>query len=171
VPAVDPGLAAAWLVRATVLPTGLLGVALVIGSGLVAGGAGALGAALGCAVVIAFFGLDLLALRSASRRFPDAPVQLALVGYLAKLVGLGVGLWLVRGSGAIDAGAFAVAALAGTVVWLIGQIRVVGRLVRLPVPPPDLPAVPDLPAAPVAPGPPAAPTPAVAVPADLAEPP
>ncbi len=127
---VPPG----WLVRATVLPTALVGAAVTAGWALVAGWPGATGAGLGTGVVVAFFGLDLLALRSASRRFPDAPVHLALLGYLAKLIGLGALLWLVRGSTAVDSAAFAVAALAGTVVWLSGQIRVVGRLVRLPAP-------------------------------------
>ncbi|MEN3359747.1 MAG: hypothetical protein V7637_3729 [Mycobacteriales bacterium] len=150
----QPALGAA---RSTVLPTVLVGVVLAVVSGVVAGWPGAVGAGLGAAVVVAFFGLDLLALRSASRRFPDAPVQLALLGYLAKLVGLGVLLWLVRDSAAIDATAFAVAAMAGTAVWLLGQIRLVGRLVRQPAPeldpagPRDAPADPAGAAAPADP--------------------
>jgi ATP synthase protein I len=115
-----------------VLPTALVGAVLTLGFALLAGWPGALGAAVGGALVVAFFGADLLALRSASRRFPDAPVQLALLGYLVKIVVLGVLLLFLRGTAAIHSGAFAVTTIACTVVWLVGQIRVVGRLVKLP---------------------------------------
>jgi ATP synthase protein I len=125
--------------RSAAVPTALTGAALTLASALLAGWPGAVGAAAGGALVVAFFGVDLLALRSASARFPDAPVQLALLGYLAKIVVLGVLLLLLRGTAAIDSTAFAATTITCTVVWLGGQIRAVGRLVTLPAPEPATP--------------------------------
>jgi ATP synthase protein I len=111
--------------RMTVLPTVLVGAGLVLVSGLAAGWPGVAGAALGTAVVVAFFGLDLLALRLSSGRIPDAPIV---------LIGLFVLLALLGDSTSIEPLAFGAAAAAGTVIWLIGQIRLVGRILALPTP-------------------------------------
>jgi ATP synthase protein I len=117
--------------RSAVVPTAAAGALLVAGSALVAGGRGALGAAAGCLLVIVFFGLDFIGLRWVGR-FPDAPIQLAILAYAAKVTGLGTLLVVFGDSPAIGRGPFAVAVFAGTAVWLIGHLRVFSRLIAAP---------------------------------------
>jgi ATP synthase protein I len=99
------------------------GALITAGSAIVDGGRGALGAAAGTALVVAFFGVDLVAWRRAARKSPDGPMRMAVFGYLVKIVGLGVLLMLLRGRTSIATGPFAVAALAGTACWLGGHLR------------------------------------------------
>jgi ATP synthase protein I len=99
------------------------GALLTIGSAIVDGGRGALGAAAGTALVVVFFGVDLVGWRRAARKSPDGPMRMAVFGYLVKIVGLGVLLMLLRGHTSIATGPFAVAALTGTACWLGGHLR------------------------------------------------
>jgi ATP synthase protein I len=120
-PVVDPP--APGILRIALPATLLAGALLTIGSAIVDGGRGALGAAAGTALVIAFFGVDLIGWRRAARKSPDGPMRMAVFGYLVKIVGLGVLLMLLRGHDSIATGPFAVAALTGTACWLGGHLR------------------------------------------------
>jgi len=126
--------AAGGMLRAAVLPTLGVGAVLVAGSAVLAGGRGALGAAVGTALVVAFFGVDFAGLRWASARFPDAPMQLAVLGYVLKVVGLGVLLAVFRGTPAIAPVPFAVSTFACAAVWLAAHITLVARLGAAPRP-------------------------------------
>jgi ATP synthase protein I len=121
-----------WVARVTVLPAVGLGVVVAALSGILAGWAGVAGAALGTAVVVAFFGLDLLALRLARSRIPDAPIVLAVFGYVFKLIGLLVLLLALGDATWLEPLAFGAAAVTGTISWLVGHIRLVGKLVAVP---------------------------------------
>jgi ATP synthase protein I len=111
------------ILRIALPATLVAGALLTVGSAIVDGGRGALGAAAGTALVVAFFGVDLIGWRRAARKSPDGPMRMAVFGYLVKIVGLGVLLVLLRGHTPIATGPFAVAALTGTVCWLGGHLR------------------------------------------------
>jgi ATP synthase protein I len=111
------------ILRAALPATLGAGALLTAGSAIVDGGRGALGAAAGTALVVVFFGVDLIGWRRAARKSPDGPMRMAVFGYLIKIVGLGVLLMLLRGHTSIATAPFAVAALTGTVCWLGGHLR------------------------------------------------
>jgi ATP synthase protein I len=111
------------ILRAALPPTLLAGALITAGAAVLDGGRGALGAALGSLLVVAFFGVDLIGWRRAARKSPDGPLRMAVFGYILKTVVLGALLLLLRGRPEIATGPFAVAALTGTVCWLGGHLR------------------------------------------------
>jgi ATP synthase protein I len=115
------------MLRGAVLPTAVAGAAATAVSAAVSGGSGAAGAAAGCLLVIAFFGVDFAALPLV-RHQSDAPLLLAVFGYVVKMLGLGVLLVAVGDHAPVGRIAFAVAVFGCTVVWLTGHVRVFGRV-------------------------------------------
>jgi ATP synthase protein I len=124
------GRAATAMLRAASGPTALTGGLLAALAALVSGTPGALGAVAGCAVVAGFFGLDLVAARVVARLGPDWPVHAAVLGYVAKVVALGVLLVVFRNTAALDRIWVAVSAIACAVVWLVAQVRAFDWLQR-----------------------------------------
>jgi ATP synthase protein I len=88
-----------------------------------AGSKGVLGAAFGLALAIAFFSATLLAVGAAGRVQPELMLPAAVVTFLFKMTVIGLLLFLLRDTTAFDREAFALALVAGTVVYLAAEIR------------------------------------------------
>jgi ATP synthase protein I len=96
-----------------------------------AGSKGVLGAAFGLALAVAFFSATLLAVGAAGRVQPDLMLPAAVVTFLFKMTVIGLLLFLLRDTTAFDRAAFALALVAGTVIYLAAEIRFAMRA-RIP---------------------------------------
>jgi ATP synthase protein I len=89
----------------------------------VAGSKGLLGAAFGLALAVAFFSATLLAVGAAGRVQPELMLPAAVLTFAFKMTVIGVLLFLLRDTEAFDREAFALALVAGTVIYLAAEIR------------------------------------------------
>jgi ATP synthase protein I len=87
------------------------------------GSKGVLGAAFGLALAIAFFSATLLAVGAAGRVQPELMLPAAVLTFTFKMVVIGLLLFLLRDTTAFDREAFALALVAGTVIYLAAEIR------------------------------------------------
>jgi ATP synthase protein I len=97
----------------------------------VAGSKGLLGAAFGLLLAVAFFSATLLAVGAAGRVQPELMLPAAVLTFAFKMVVIGLLLFLLRDTTAFDKAAFALALVAGTVVYLAAEIRFAMRA-RIP---------------------------------------
>ncbi len=88
-----------------------------------AGSKGVLGAAFGLALAIGFFSATLLAVGAAGRVQPELMLPAAVVTFAFKMTVIGLLLFLLRDTTAFDREAFALALVAGTVIYLAAEIR------------------------------------------------
>lgn len=88
-----------------------------------AGSKGVLGAAFGLALAIAFFSATLLAVGAAGRVQPELMLPAAVLTFTFKMVVIGLLLFLLRDTTAFDREAFALALVAGSVIYLAAEIR------------------------------------------------
>jgi ATP synthase protein I len=88
---------------------------------------GLLGAAFGVLLAIAFFSATLLAVGAAGRVQPELMLPAAVVTFAFKMTVIGLLLFLLRDTTAFDRASFALALVAGTVVYLAAEIRFVVR--------------------------------------------
>jgi ATP synthase protein I len=88
-----------------------------------AGSKGLLGAAFGVALAVAFFSATLLAVGAAGRVQPELMLPAAVVTFAFKMTVIGLLLYLLRNTTAFDKEAFALALVAGTVIYLAAEIR------------------------------------------------
>ncbi|MFI1537444.1 hypothetical protein [Streptomyces anandii] len=105
------------------VPTAAVGVVAVAVSGAVAGGKGALGAAVGALLAIAFMGLGLYVLQWTARTLPQLFQAMGLMLYVAQLLLLMIFLALFKGTSLFNAKAFAFSLVIATVVWMAAQAR------------------------------------------------
>ncbi|GHD90053.1 hypothetical protein [Streptomyces naganishii] len=105
------------------VPTAAVGVVAVAVSGVVAGGKGALGAAVGALLAIAFMGLGLYVLQWTARTLPQLFQAMGLMLYVAQLLLLMIFLALFKGTTLFNAKAFAFSLVVATVVWMAAQAR------------------------------------------------
>ncbi len=84
---------------------------------------GLLGAAFGLALAVAFFSATLLAVGAAGRVQPELMLPAAVVTFAFKMAVIGLLLFLLRDTAAFDRAAFALALVAGTVIYLAAEIR------------------------------------------------
>jgi ATP synthase protein I len=96
-----------------------------------AGSKGLLGAAFGLALAVAFFSATLLAVGAAGRVQPELMLPAAVITFAFKMTVIGLLLFLLRDTTAFDREAFALALVAGTVIYLAAEIRFALRA-RLP---------------------------------------
>ena len=96
-----------------------------------AGSKGLLGAAFGLAMAVASFSATLLAVGAAGRVQPELMLPAAVVTFAFKMTVIGLLLFLLRNTTAFDKGAFALALVAGTVIYLAAEIRFAMRA-RIP---------------------------------------
>ena len=87
------------------------------------GSKGLLGAAFGLALAVAFFSVTVLAVGAAGRVQPELMLPAAVVTFAFKMTVIGLLLFLLRDTTAFDREAFALALVAGTVVYLAAEIR------------------------------------------------
>jgi ATP synthase protein I len=84
---------------------------------------GLLGAAFGLALAVAFFSATLLAVGAAGRVQPELMLPAAVVTFAFKMIVIALLLFLLRDTTAFDRAWFALALVAGTVVYLAAEIR------------------------------------------------
>jgi ATP synthase protein I len=96
-----------------------------------AGSKGVLGAAFGLALAIGFFSATLLAVGAAGRVQPELMLPAAVLTFAIKMTVIGLLLFLLRDTEAFDREAFALALVAGTVIYLAAEIRFAVRA-RIP---------------------------------------
>ena len=96
-----------------------------------AGPKGLLGAAFGLLLAVAFFSATLLGVGAAGRVQPELMLPAAVIIFAFKMVVIGLLLLLFRDTTAFDKEAFALALVAGTVVYLAAEIRFAMRA-RIP---------------------------------------
>lgn len=116
------------LFRGAAIPTAITGLlavaaALLLGRGI----GGAIAAALGCLVVIGFFGMSLLVMRWTADSHPANAFGAAMVSYTIKIVALGLTFVVLRQVEAFDNEAFGLSVLACALVWLGFEVRAFTR--------------------------------------------
>lgn len=114
------------LLRGAVIPTVVVGVISLIASTWLQGSAGFVGALLAQFVVVIFFATNIGAARLTRDLDPVMTMAIAMFSYMAKVLALGVFLWLITtfvSAEACDRKAFALSAVAATFAWLGGEIR------------------------------------------------
>jgi hypothetical protein len=114
------------LLRGAALPTLVVGVASIGISTWAKGSAGLIGALLAQFVVVIFFAANLGVARLSRDLDPVMTMSLAMFSYMAKVLLLGVFLWLITSfvsADTCDRKAFALSAVAATFAWLGGEIR------------------------------------------------
>jgi ATP synthase protein I len=107
----------------TAVPTAAVGVIAVAVSGVVAGGKGALGAAVGVLLAILFMGIGLYALQWTAKTLPHLFQAMGLMLYVAQLLLLLIFVGLFKNTSLFNAKAFALALVVSTVVWMAAQAR------------------------------------------------
>jgi ATP synthase protein I len=127
---------AAGMLRGALLPTLATGAICAAVAGVAAGTDGVVGAVIGLALVVVFFGLGLLILGRSVRLEPVLVLLVALGLYAAKVVLIGGSLLLIDASGLLDgiadSMALGVTAILCTLAWTTGQIVGAARS-RLPL--------------------------------------
>jgi hypothetical protein len=102
------------------------------------GKSGAIGAALAAVTVLVFFSINLLVARISRNLDPMVTMALAMFSYFAKVIFMGVFLFLVTKyteRSMVDRESFAICAILITMAWLFGEVRSFFKLkVQLPLP-------------------------------------
>ncbi|MFJ6613711.1 hypothetical protein ACIQPT_25920 [Streptomyces sp. NPDC091289] len=102
-------------------PTAAVGAIATLVGGLVAGGEGAIGAAVGCVVVIVFMALGQLALNWVGKTMPHLFQGMGLMIYSAQLVLLLVFIMSIRNTSLFNLRAFALSLVVSVVTWITVQ--------------------------------------------------
>ncbi|MER6030768.1 hypothetical protein [Streptomyces sp. NPDC001851] len=105
------------------VPTAAAGVVAVAVSGAVAGGKGALGAAVGVLLAIAYMGIGLYVLQWTAKTLPQLFQAMGLMLYVAQLLLVMLFLAVFKGTTLFNTRAFAFSLIAATVVWMAAQTR------------------------------------------------
>lgn len=105
------------------VPTAAVGVVAVAVSGVVAGGKGAIGAAVGTALAILFMGIGLLVLQWTAKSLPQLFQAMGLMLYVAQLLLLLIFVSVFQDTSLFNPKAFAASLVAATVVWMAAQAR------------------------------------------------
>ncbi|MFF8946402.1 hypothetical protein ACF1A5_29870 [Streptomyces sp. NPDC014864] len=105
------------------VPTVAAGVVAVAVSGVVAGGRGAVGAAVGVLLAVLFMGVGLYVLQWTAKTLPQLFQAMGLMLYVAQLLLLMIFVALFRHTSLFDPKAFAISLVVATVVWMAAQAR------------------------------------------------
>ncbi|MFD5949397.1 hypothetical protein [Streptomyces collinus] len=105
------------------VPTAAAGVVVVAVSGAVAGGKGAIGAAVGTVLAILFMGVGLYVLQWTAKTLPQLFQAMGLMLYVAQLLLLLIFVALFKDTSLFNAKAFALGLVIATVVWMAAQAR------------------------------------------------
>jgi ATP synthase protein I len=111
------------ILRGAAIPTGLVGVAAVVISLLTAGSKGALGAAIGAAVVILFFTISVVVVTYTAKISPQTMMMAALLSYAVKFIVVLSMVIALRDVTFWSPKAFAWTVVALTLVWIMGEAR------------------------------------------------
>jgi hypothetical protein len=127
------------LLRGAAIPTVVIGIISIALSTWLKGSAGLIGALLAQFVVVIFFAANIGVARLSRDLDPVMTMSLAMFSYMAKVLMLGVFLWLITtfvSADTCDRKAFALSAVAATFAWLGGEIKAyLGLKLHLQLPP------------------------------------
>ncbi|MFD7712431.1 hypothetical protein ACFV6E_14555 [Streptomyces sp. NPDC059785] len=107
----------------TAVPTAAVGVLVTAVSAGVAGGKGAIGAAVGAVLAILFMGIGLYVLQWTARSLPHLFQAMGLLLYVAQLLLLLIFVALFKNTSFFNPKAFALSLVIATVVWMAAQAR------------------------------------------------
>lgn len=105
------------------VPTAAAGVVAVAVSAAVAGGKGAIGAAVGVVLSMLFMGLGLYVLQWTAKTLPQLFQAMGLMLYVAQLLLLMIFVAVFKGTSLFNGKAFALSLVIATVVWMATQAR------------------------------------------------
>ncbi|MDN3351768.1 hypothetical protein [Actinomadura sp. DC4] len=111
------------ILRGAAIPTGLAGLIAIVAGLLIAGGKGALGAAIGVALVLIFFTLGMLVVSYVTRLSQQLVMAAGLMGFLVKLVAVFALVAALNHVTVWNAHAFGWTVLALTIVWLAAEVN------------------------------------------------
>ena len=124
--------------KGAIVPASITAIILIIVIGFINGKSGLVGAVLASFTVLIFFSIHLLVARISRDLDPMITMALAMFSYFAKVILMGVFLFLVTkytDRSTVDRGSFAICAILITMAWLFGEIRSFLKLrVNLPLP-------------------------------------
>ena len=124
--------------RGAIVPASITAVILIIVIGFINGKSGLVGAVLASFTVLIFFSVHLLVARISRDLDPMITMALAMFSYFAKVILMGVFLFLVTkytDRSTVDRGSFAICAILITMAWLSGEISSFLKLrSQLPLP-------------------------------------
>ncbi|MFI0351354.1 hypothetical protein [Actinomadura sp. 9N407] len=115
------------ILRGAAIPSGLAGIAAIAVCWLLTGSKGALGAAIGTIVVIAFFSISVIAVSYASKISAQLMFAAAVFSYITKLFGMFALIIAFDGVTAWNPKAFAWTVIALTLVWIGAEILTTTR--------------------------------------------
>ncbi|MCN9240126.1 hypothetical protein NGF19_04855 [Streptomyces sp. RY43-2] len=105
------------------VPTAAVGVIAVAVSGAVAGGKGALGAAVGTVLAVLFMGIGLYVLQWTAKSLPHLFQAMGLMLYVAQLLLLLIFAGVFKDTSLFNPKTFAAGLVVATVVWMAAQAR------------------------------------------------
>lgn len=105
------------------VPTAAVGVIAAVVSGVIAGGKGAIGAAVATVIVILFMGIGLYVLQRTARSFPQLFQMMGLLLYTAQLLLLFIFLAAFKNTTLFNPRAFAIVLVLATLTWIGAQTR------------------------------------------------
>ena len=111
------------ILRGAAVPTALAGLIAILAGLLITGDKGALGAAIGVALVLVFFTLGMLVVSYVTRLSEQLVMAAGLLGYLVKLIAVFALVAAFRHVTAWNAHAFGWTVLALTIVWLAAEVN------------------------------------------------
>ncbi|MFI5753869.1 hypothetical protein [Streptomyces sp. NPDC051569] len=107
----------------TAVPTAAVGAIAAVISGVLAGGKGALGAAVGALVVMVFMGIGLVVLNRTAKSLPHLFQAMGLMLYTAQLLLLFIFVATFKDTTLFNPKAFAITLVAATLAWIAAQAR------------------------------------------------
>ncbi|MGH3186563.1 MAG: hypothetical protein ACRDPY_28095 [Streptosporangiaceae bacterium] len=125
----------ATVVRRAAVPTGLAAVIMVALSAGLVGTKGLVGALIGVALVMVFFGISIVVVGRAARISQPAMMIAALASFLVKIVALAVVVSSLRGTTAFSTRALGLTAIVCVLVWGAAQVVAAMRVKMLYVEP------------------------------------
>ena len=124
--------------KGAIVPASITAIILIIVIGFINGKSGLVGAVLASFTVLIFFSIHLLVARISRDLDPIITMALAMFSYFAKVILMGVFLFLVTkytDRSTVDRGSFAICAILITMAWLSGEISSFLKLrAQLPLP-------------------------------------
>ncbi|MFB7503746.1 hypothetical protein [Streptomyces broussonetiae] len=105
------------------VPTAAAGAIAVAVSAAVAGGKGALGAAVGTVLAVLFMGVGLYVLQWTAKTLPQLFQMMGLLLYVAQLLLLLIFVAVFKDTSLFNPKTFAVSLVVSTVVWMAAQAR------------------------------------------------
>lgn len=124
--------------KGAIVPASITAIILIIVIGFINGQSGLVGAVLASFTVLIFFSIHLLVARISRDLDPMITMALAMFSYFAKVILMGVFLFLVTkytDRSTVDRGSFAICAILITMAWLSGEISSFLKLrSQLPLP-------------------------------------